>query len=155
MGLALWSVAFALGALPWGRALLSKATPADAQEALSVSIRPSLQQVFGEDSSQDDVYAETQPLIRSVLDGAGGREVDVGRPCCGAACEQPGSACRDMCLSTCLPHVVPSAGYNVCIFAYGQTGSGEGPLHQQHRMQLSLIALSGACGCQPPACMPH
>jgi hypothetical protein len=24
---------------------------------------------FGEDSSQNDVYAETQPLIRSVLDG--------------------------------------------------------------------------------------
>ena len=25
--------------------------------------------VFGEGSTQDDVYAETQPLIRSVLDG--------------------------------------------------------------------------------------
>jgi len=27
--------------------------------------------VFGEGSTQDDVYAETQPLIRSVLDGRG------------------------------------------------------------------------------------
>lgn len=27
--------------------------------------------VFGEDSNQDAVYAETQPLIRSVLDGEG------------------------------------------------------------------------------------
>ena len=26
--------------------------------------------VFGEDSNQDEVYQETQPLIRSVLDGA-------------------------------------------------------------------------------------
>jgi hypothetical protein len=26
--------------------------------------------VFGEGSTQDEVYAETQPLIRSVLDGA-------------------------------------------------------------------------------------
>lgn len=31
--------------------------------------------VFGEDSTQDGVYAETQPLIRSVLDGA-------HTPCC-------------------------------------------------------------------------
>ena len=28
--------------------------------------------VFGEGSTQDDVYAETQPLIRSVLDGGWG-----------------------------------------------------------------------------------
>ena len=37
--------------------------------------------VFGEDSTQDDVYAETQPLIRSVLDGGldGGTPPDVGR----------------------------------------------------------------------------
>jgi hypothetical protein len=34
--------------------------------------------VFGEGSTQDDVYAETQPLIRSVLDG--GRRAS--RACC-------------------------------------------------------------------------
>ena len=59
--------------------------------------------VFGEASTQEEVYAQTQPLIRSVLDGGligaglGGR-VFVGRACQGVgaarvACVQCMHAC--------------------------------------------------------------
>lgn len=91
--------------------------------------------MFGEDSTQDNVYAETQPLIRSVLDGAG-----------------RSARCRQIMLLlimashhaatvlTAVHCVFLCAGYNVCIFAYGQTGSGEATLRPDSPLQLLWVA---------------
>lgn len=91
------------------------------------------------------MYAETQPLIRSVLDGERAREQGwqsmprgslasrLQAPRASAHCEVP----------NCIAHRILAAGYNVCIFAYGQTGSGKG------RLQLTLHGGAADSGVPP------
>ena len=112
------------------------------QRMLQLAVPPP--QVFGEESTQDEVYAETQPLIRSVLDGGcceGLRREDTrlyrakfrwhcvtGEVLCCSRLNAAAAAVHCAVKLGSCPRalLLPSPpGYNVCIFAYGQTGSGE------------------------------